>query len=211
MRSRSGVFYPEMPRFIPFACALLMALSLPLSAAETVTKEQVLEAIRTFEANASGGPAARPAVERNSAVERASNTILKFSLESNDVVVDLGPDAVTWCDVKKGVSELSNSGERGLLLVAYLSGCVRTQLETGKQDPNPYAGWVAMLKTYRAVKMREGVTIPEAESLLARQANGTLEPFAAVAAQRSVDHLRKTYGPAEVPPKQQVASASDKQ
>jgi hypothetical protein len=192
-----------MPRFIPRALALLITLSLPLAAAETVTRGQVLEAIRVFEANASGDlPGAKPESQKNDAVARASNTILKYSLESDDVVVDLGPDAVPWCDVKKGLSELSNSGERGLLLAAYLSGCVKAQLATGRQDPNPFDGWTAMLRIYRAIKIREGVSIPEAEDLLTHQNDGSLQAYAADASQRSAERLRKAYGPPADPAKQ---------
>jgi hypothetical protein len=190
-----------MPRLTPRVLALLLASALPLAAAESVTRSQVLESIRVFEANASGDMAgAKPETLKNDAVARAANTILKYSLESDDVVVDLGPDAVPWCDVKKGIAELSNSGERGLLLAAYLAGCVKAQLSSGKQDPNPLAGWTAMLKIYRAIKIREGVSIPEAEQLLARQNDGSLEAFSVEASQRSAARLRKTYGtPAGLP------------
>ncbi len=185
-----------MPRLAPHAAALLLALALPVPAPAAVTRDQVLDAIRTFEANAAGGlDASKPAAEKNDTVARASNTILRFSLESDDVVVDLGADSVPWCDVKKGISELSNSGERGLLLAAYLSGCVKAQLGSGKKDPNPYAGWSAMLGVYRAMRLREAVTIPEVEALLARQVDGTLEAYAAEAARRSAESLRKKYGP----------------
>ena len=139
---------------------------------------------------------------------RASNTILKYSLESDDVVVDLGPASVPWCDVKKGIATLSNSGERGLLLAAYLSGCVRSQLDSGKQDPNPYAGWVAMLRLYHTIKIREGVTIPEVDVLMARQADGTLESYAAEAVQRSKGDLRLAYGAPPPPPKQIVTASA---
>jgi hypothetical protein len=51
-----------------------------------------------------------------------------------------------------------------------------------------------MLRVYRSLKMHEGIRIPEAETLLAKQAEGTLEAFAADAAKRSYDHLRREYG-----------------
>lgn len=191
-----------MPRFTLHASALMLAVALPVAASESVTRDQVLDAIRIFEANAAGGlSGSMPAAEKNDTVARASNTILRFTLESEDVVVDLGADSVPWCDVKKGLSELSNSGERGLLLAAYLSGCVKAQLDSGKQDPNPYPGWLAMLRIYRTIKIREAVTIPEVEVLLARQIDGTLEPFAADAAKRSAENLRKKYGPPAAQPK----------
>lgn len=198
-----------MPLFPPRAVALCLALASPALASSPVTADQVLDAIRVFEANAVGSlTAPKPAQEANGAVAVASNTILRFALESDQVVVDLGTDSVPWCDVKKGLSELPNSGERGLLLAAYLSGSVKAQLESGKQDPSPYPGWVAMLRVYRSLRVREGLKLPEVDALLARQAGGTLEDYAAAALKRSNESLQKTYGAATAPQKQIVTAAA---
>ena len=189
-----------MPRFPLRSAAAALALSTTAFAFEPVTRVQVLEAIRTFEANALGSLAkARPAEQEGAEVARASNVILRYAVESDDVVVDLGPESVPWCDVKKGLSESTRAGQRGLLLAAYVCGSVKAQLLSGKQDPNPLAGWVAMLRVYRAMKIREGVEIPEVDALLERQLNGSLEAYAAVALHRSTEGLRKAYG-APAPP-----------
>jgi hypothetical protein len=198
-----------MPRSLLHASVLALVFAAPLANAAPVSRTQVLEAIRVFDANASGSlTPSKAAQDSNDVVARASNTILRFSVESNDVVVDLGKDSVPWCDVKKGLSSLSNSGERGLLLAAYLSGSVKAQLLSGKQDANPFEGWVAMLRLYHTIKIREGVTIPEVDSLLTRQASGTLEAYAADAAQRSKDHLRQVYGAPAAPTKQIVTASA---
>ncbi len=198
-----------MPRFLFCAPALALAFAAPLHAAEPVSRAQVLDAIRAFEANAPGNLASqRSAQEASDAVARASGTIVRFSLESDDVVIDLGSDSVTWCDVRKGLPELSRSGERGLLLAAYLSGCVKAQLAQGRPDPNPYPGWIAMLRVYRAMKVRDGASVPEAEELLSRQMDGSLETHAAVALQRSRDRLQKAYGPTGGQPQQIVTASS---
>lgn len=184
-----------MPRFLlPAAVAALALFPSALSAAP-VTRAQALEAVRTFEANASGSVAGtgQPA-DMSAVVAAAANTILKFTLESDDVLVDLGTHSVPWCDVKKGLADLPHSGERGLLLAAYLSGCVKAQLQSGKPDPNPMEGWVAMLKVYRTIRTREGVQIPEVEGLLYRQMNGSLEAYAAAELARAQEELKKTYG-----------------
>jgi hypothetical protein len=186
-----------MPRPLHFAALLALAAAFaPLArASEPVSRDQVMDAIRVFESKAQGHLSAQDAAgDEASAVARACNTILKFSLESDLVVVDLGNDSVPWCDVKKGLGDLPNSGERGLLLAAYLAGSVKAQLESGKQDPNPYKGWVNMLHVYRTMKVREGVTIPEVEGLLAFEMNGTLEAHAAEAVRRSTESLRRLYG-----------------
>lgn len=183
-----------MLRYLLNACAAL-AVATPALASETVTRGEVLDAIRVFEANALGTvAAAQPAGKANEAVAQASNTIIQFAVASDDVVVDLGTDSVPWCDVRKGLSGLPNSGERGLLFAAYLAGSVKAQLHSAAPDPNPYEGWVAMLRVYRALKMREGVAIPEVEALLSRQKGGTLNSYAAAAVAKSTETLRKTYG-----------------
>jgi hypothetical protein len=167
-----------------------------------------MDAIRAFEANASVAITASKAVdEASGAVAAASNTIIRYSLESDDVVVDLGSNSVPWFDAGRGLADLPHSGERGVLLVAYLSGSVRAQLQSGRQDPNPYAGWVEMLRMYHALKVHEGVAIPEVEALSARQMDGTLEAYAASAVQRSRDSLRKAYGPASAPAKPVVTAS----
>lgn len=193
-----------MPRLLLRAAAASLALAAPAFASEIPSKAKVLEAIGTFEANALGSlTASKSADEANAAVAGASNTILRYAVESDDVVVDLGTDSVPWCDVKKGLSEASNSGQRGLLLAAYVSGSVKAQIQSGRQDPNPLAGWVAMLRVYRGMRVREGTRIPEAEALLARQMDGSLEAFAVAALGKSTDNLRRTYGGAGAPPKRE--------
>jgi hypothetical protein len=194
-----------MPRIFLRAAAAALALATTALASGAVTKGQVLEAIRTFEAGALGSLTTPKSTEdAAAAVARASNTVMKYALESDDVVVDLGSNSVPWCDVKKGPSGLPNPGERGLLLAAYVSGCVKAQLQAGKQDPNPLAGWVAMLRVYRALRVREGIRIPEIEELLARQMNGSLEAYAAVALGRSNENLRREYGASGAPYRQEL-------
>jgi len=184
-----------MPLFLKRACVAAVVLATPAFASETTSKAEVLAAIRTFEANTSANlTASKPDAQIDSALAASTATITRFALESDDVVVDLGADAVPWCDMRKGVAGVTSSEGRGLLLAAYLSGTVKAQLFSGKQDSNPYPGWVAMLRVYRVAKMREGIAIPEVEALLARQMDGTLEAYALDAEHRSVEALRKAYG-----------------
>jgi hypothetical protein len=186
-----------MPRFLLRACAAAVVLATPALAADSISTSDVLGAIRTFEANVSANlTASKPDAQIDDAMAAASATITRFAIESDAVVVDLGPNAVPWCDLRKGMTGASVSGERGLLLAAYLSGGVKAQLLAGKQDPNPYAGWVSMLRVYRIAKMRDGVAIPEIESLLSKQMDGSLEAYAADAEHRSLEALRKRFGDA---------------
>jgi hypothetical protein len=192
-----------MPHSYLRVLALALASAAPALASGSVTRTQALEAIRAFESNAAGAiTASKAAGAASDAVASASHTILKYSLESDDVVVDLGADSVPWFDSRRDLSDVAHSGARGVLLVAYLSGTVKAQLQTGRQDPNPYPGWVAMLRMYHALKIREGVAIPEIEALAAHQADGTLESCAAAAVQHSRDSLRRAYGSGDAQAKQ---------
>ena len=198
-----------MPRPFLRVFALALAFSAPALASEPVTKAQALDAVRAFEANASGYVAASTTAQQAAdAVAGAARTIVRYSLESDDVVGDLGPDSVTWFDAGGNLSDVMRSGERGVLVVAYLSGSVRAQLQMGKKDPNPYPGWIAMIKMYRAFKMRAGAAIPEVDALAARQVDGSLESFASAAVLRSRDSLRRTYGSNLSQPKQLVTAST---
>jgi hypothetical protein len=184
-----------MPRLLQRACLAAVVLATPAFATEAISKSDVLGAIRTFEANVSANlTASKPDAQIDDALAASSATITRFAIESDAVVVDLGSNAVPWCDLSKGITGTSVSGERGLLLAAYLAGGIKAQLLSGKQDPNPYAGWVSMLRVYRVAKMRDGVAIPEIEALLSRQMDGSLEAHAADAAHRSLEALRRKFG-----------------
>jgi len=184
-----------MPRFLQRACAAAVVLATPAFAAESISRADALGAIRAFEANVSANlTASKPDAQIDEALACASATITRFAIESDSVVVDLGTDAVPWCDLSKGITRASVPGERGLLLAAYLSGGVKAQLLAGKQDPNPYAGWVSMLRVYRVAKMRDGVAIPEIEALLSKQMDGSLEAYAADAERKSLEALRRRFG-----------------
>jgi hypothetical protein len=197
-----------MPRPYLRALALTLAAAAPVFASRPVTRAEALDAVRAFESGAAAGVTASKAPRQASeAIAGASNTIVRYALESADVVVDLGSSSVPWLDAGGDLAAVARSGERGVLLVAYLSGSIRAQLESGRQDPNPYPGWVAMLRLYHALKIREGVAIPEIDVLAARQMDGTLESYAASAVERSRESLRRTYGTGGSRTKQVVAAS----
>jgi hypothetical protein len=127
-------------------------------------------------------------------VARASNTILKYSLESDDVVVDLGCDSVPWCDVKKGLDEpaefrRARPAPRGLPLRQR-----EGPAHLGKAGPQSLFRLGRDARLYHTMRIREDVRIPEIENLMAKQADGTLETYAVDAVRRSTEKLRKTYG-----------------
>ena len=181
-------------RIAVLAASLSACLSLSATP-KAMTQAQALEAIQTFEGNlptgiSVGEKSAKDSTEKMAA---AANAIVQYAIQSDSVVVDMGPDSVTWCDVKKGVAGMAHSGERGLLFAAYLAGEIKAQLHAGKSDPNPYAGWVETLHVYKALRLRDGLKIAEIEVLAQKQKDGSLEAFAAEAAKRSVARLEASY------------------
>ncbi|HEY1848990.1 MAG TPA: hypothetical protein VGG37_07280, partial [Opitutaceae bacterium] len=113
-----------MSRLILGACALALALPPSAPAAPApVSRAQALGAIAAFEQSSPVCLVPRAAAAGGAAVVAgAARTITRFALESDEVVVDLGPDALPWCDTSRGAAGLPREGERGLLLVAYLCG-----------------------------------------------------------------------------------------
>jgi hypothetical protein len=73
--------------------AALAAMTFPALALakDSISRTDVMAAIRVFDANACGNLATpKPSAAANDAVAQASNSILRFALESDDVMVDLG-------------------------------------------------------------------------------------------------------------------------
>ncbi len=182
-------------RLAAIVVSLLACCETFASPAPTVSSADVLEAIRSFEGNLPSNLAlsGKSAKDSTAQLAKAANTIVDFAINSDSVVIDMGPDSVTWCDVKKGVNGMAHSGERGLLFGAYLSGSIKAQLTSGKTDPNPYAGWIAALRLYKTLKARDNVQIAELDLLAAKQQDATLESYAAEAAKRSVARLEANY------------------
>lgn len=186
-----------MPRPALGACALALALvPSALAAPAPVSRAQVLDAIAVYERSSPVClvPRAAPGGEA-AAVAGAARAITRFALESDEVVVDLGPDALPWCDTRRGAAGLPSGGERGLLLVSYLCGSVKAQLRCGCADANPLPGWTEMLAAYRTLRLQGAGRIAEVESLLSHEADGTLTDQAKVSLVRSRERLRRAYGP----------------
>jgi hypothetical protein len=160
-----------------------------------LTPEQALTAIRNFEGNLPTSIAVpgKSAKQATAALAEAANAIVSFAVRSDAVIVDMGPDSVTWCDVKKGVDGMSHGGERGLLFAAYVAGSVKAQLASGKPDANPYEGWVSAIKLYKGLRARDGLRISELDTLSAKMADGSLEAFAADAQKRALARLESDY------------------
>ena len=186
--------FPNL-RFAVMTATLLVSVHAFAGSPSSLAPSAVLDAIKSFEGNLPTNVAipGKTAKASTDALAKAANVIVKFAIDSDQVVIDMGPDAVTWCDVKRGVNGMANSGERGLIFAAYLSGEIKAQLSTQQHDPNPYAGWVSALRLYKALKVRDNLKIAELDVLAAKQQDASLEAFAADAAKRSIARLDANY------------------
>ncbi|HEY1792345.1 MAG TPA: hypothetical protein VGG34_05465 [Opitutaceae bacterium] len=173
--------------------ALIAAVLAPALRAAPVTRAEALAAVAAFERDSPANLApAAPGAREGAA--GAARILTRFCLESDAVVVDLGPDSVPWCGRSGGTPDVSQGGERGLLLAAYLCGCVKAQLAAGAPDPDPCPGWVRMLAAYRSLRVQGAARIPEVDRLLALEDSGGLKAAAARALARSMKALRRAYG-----------------
>lgn len=109
--------------------------------------------------------------------DEAVATVLAFAQKSPDVVVITSPEAMPW-----RVEEFRNRGpDRYTEVTAiYTAGCLLHQLSLGHADPNPFVGWVWVLRNYK--KRSRPVTYfesPGLDKLRALDDQGKLEEYAA--------------------------------
>ncbi len=147
--------------------------------AQTISRHDVLAAIAVLENDITGPGALQAAV-----------TVTRFGRESNDVLLIIGPETLPW--VRTEVSE-SDARIRALLMAAYFGGDIKSQLQKGRPDDDPYRGWLAAIRAYRQIQKKEpGVSVPEMDELIRQERAGTLR-------QRAEDLLKQQKNEAQPP------------
>ena len=101
----------------------------------TVTKEVALKAITLFRE--------QPHTE---AGRGAAALILRFAEESPDVKVTLEHSQMEWFGPKEDLKNYS------ILLVAYVAGSLRSQLDSGKKEHDGPASAKQVVETYKKLK-----------------------------------------------------------
>ena len=145
-------------RILPAFLAVFAGLS--VAQAEPVSKREAREAIAVLEKSVLGANAAE-----------AAATITRFADESEEVLIDVGPETMPWVQDSAG----PDAKIRELLTAAYIAGNVKAQLAKRQPNDDPYNGWL-FVKAYREIRgKRSRITIPEVEELMAKERDGTLK------------------------------------
>ncbi len=132
---------------------------------ESVSKDAVLAAIVIFEKD--------PSSKEGFA---AASTIMSFAKKNGAVHLSLSKAVVPWF---KG-GDASDADTRSMLLTAYVSGNIRSQLQSGKAEDDIYAGWQQVFLTYDQLhQINPTVKLPEIDALKDKEKAGTLRAFAA--------------------------------
>ncbi len=147
-------------------CATLPAASLDPSTRKSkdgsVSKDDVRKAIAIFRRNPS-----------NVQGEMSQPIILSFAKESPDVEVALSEKRMPWVNDKSASSETSTA-----LTVAYMSGDILAQLDTGRTKDDPLAATEQVIATYRQLREADAkLKVPSVEKLIALQKQGKLAEY----------------------------------
>ena len=102
--------------------------------------------------------------------------VMQFIANSPDVMVVMGP-ALQGLAVGPEVPD--DAGP--LLLAAYVAGNTKSQLELGRKEDDPIAGFRGLLRTYASLRESSGLSLPKADALQAAEDAGELEAWVAEA------------------------------
>ena len=144
------------------AAALFLACAAGGLAA-TPTKHEALQAISVLERSLVGPEA-----------DDAARTIVTYADQSDDVMVDLGPDEVPWSEEKWGLEKGSELSCQSMLLAAFVAGNVRSQIKNDRAEDDTYSGWVFAIDAYKRLRTNAKFRSPSIESLSKMEADGTL-------------------------------------
>ncbi|MBC8104953.1 MAG: hypothetical protein H7Z14_00050 [Anaerolineae bacterium] len=109
-----------------------------------------------------------------------SETIGKFAQESEDCLVGLSPDVLTWRQHKPSYAQ------GPVLTTAFVAGNVKAQLDSGKNADDPYAGLLSAIKVYEKLRAADAsIKVPELDEMIALEKKGELKAWAEKAAQGS--------------------------
>jgi hypothetical protein len=143
--------------------AFLFAAFASGALAVTPSKHDVLLAINVLEKNITG-PEARD----------AAKTVVVYAQESEDVMVDIGPDQLPWVAEKWGLDRAREQANQALLLAAFVAGNIKSQIKNDKAEDDTYSGWIFTIDAYKRLRAKSGFRSPSIESLQQMQEEGTL-------------------------------------
>ncbi|HEY1763726.1 MAG TPA: hypothetical protein VGF85_02305 [Opitutaceae bacterium] len=146
---------------------VLFLLVAGVAAAATPSKQEVLLAISTLEKSLSGPEA-----------EEAAKTVVIYAQQSDDVMVDIGPEQIPWVAERWGLDKAHEQNNQSMLLACFVAGNMRTQLKAAKAEDDTYSGWLFAIEAYRRLREKSAFSSPAIENLRKMQEDGTLQQHA---------------------------------
>jgi hypothetical protein len=108
----------------------------------------------------------------------AAKTVVLYAQESDDVMVDIGPEQLPWVGEKWGIDKAREQSNQSMLLAAFVAGNIRSQLKSEKAKDDTYAGWVFALDAYKRLRAKGAFHSPALENLQKMADDGTLQQHA---------------------------------
>jgi hypothetical protein len=146
------------------AVFLLMA---GVAAAATPSKQEVLVAISVLQKTLSGPEA-----------EEAAKTVVIYAQQSDDVMVDIGPEQIPWVSERWGLEKEREQNNQSMLLACFVAGNVRSQIKAEKAEDDTYSGWLFAIDAYKRLREKGAFRSPAIETLRKMQEDGTLQQHA---------------------------------
>ncbi len=143
--------------------AALFAVLAGGAAAAPPSKQDVLVAISVLEKNITAPEAAD-----------AAKTVVIYAQESDDVMVDIGPEQLPWVSEKWGLEKAREQSNQSMLLAAFVAGNIRSQIKNDKVEDDTYSGWIFAIDAYKRLRTKGSFHSPAIESLQKMEENGTL-------------------------------------
>jgi hypothetical protein len=143
--------------------AVLFVILASCGLAATPSKHDVLQAISVLEKN----------VASPEAVD-AAKTIVSFAQDSEEVMVDIGPDQIPWVGEKWGLDKERELACQSMLLAAFVAGNIRSQIKNDRAEDDTYSGWIFAINIYNRLRAKAAFRSPSLESLSRMETDGTL-------------------------------------
>jgi hypothetical protein len=162
--------------------------------AATPSRHDVLIAISVLEKNVTGPEATE-----------AAKTVVVYAQDSDDVLVDIGPEQLPWTNEKWGLDQEQELAFQSVLLASFVAGNIRSQIKNSRAEDDTYSGWIFAINTYKRLRADGSFRSPSIEALLKMEADGTLLQHA-----REVRSKEENEDPSDAPPAPVALGAASK-
>jgi hypothetical protein len=127
----------------------------------SLSKETVKEAISIFDKE--------PLSDEG---KKALAIIILFAEGSKDVMIVISPEVAPW------VCDKNSAKHNSSLIGAFIAGNLKSQLESGKKESDPYSGLLETFRIYKLIKEKDKkFNSPEIDKLMKLKAENKLKDF----------------------------------